>query len=290
VDLEHNSYTHEEMLALADHLGLDALFYVMRAPVYAEHIAGKDGRMFYGDGLIRAESDLTMMNLPDPTDPRLYDEARAFVASKGERAAAFITRAGIFPTLLSMGMEGFSIALYENRPFLETILDRYFEWSIEVAQRVCRLGFDLYVTTDDMAYKTGPLFSPAVFHELVMPRYRKLAEKVSLPWVMHSDGNIEPLLADLISLGIAGIHPLEKGAVDIRQIKARYGQRLCLLGNVDLNILGNGTVEETEREVRSLLEDLAPGGGYIISSGNSLASYLKPANVNAMARVIRSQT
>jgi uroporphyrinogen decarboxylase len=289
VDLEHNSYTHEEMLALADHLGLDALFYVMRAPVYAEHIAGKDGRMFYGDGLIRAESDLTMMDLPDPTDPRLYSEARAFVASKGERAAAFITRAGIFPTLLSMGMEGFSIALYENRPLLETILDRYFEWSIEVAQRVCRLGFDLYVTTDDMAHKTGPLFSPAVFHELVMPRYRKLAEKVSLPWVMHSDGNIEPLLADLISLGIAGIHPLEKGAVDIRQIKARYGQQLCLLGNVDLNILGNGTVEETEAEVRGLIGDLGPGGGSIISSGNSLTSCLKPANVNAMARIIRSQ-
>jgi uroporphyrinogen decarboxylase len=289
VDLEHNSYTHEEMLALADHLGLDALFYVMRAPVYAEHIAGKDGRMFYGDGLIRTESDLTMMDLPDPTNPRLYDEARAFAAAKGERAAAFITRAGIFPTLLSMGMEGFSIALYENRPFLETILDRYFDWAIEVAERVCRLGFDLYVTTDDMAHKTGPLFSPAVFHELVMPRYRRLAEKVNIPWVMHSDGNIEPLLADLLSLGIAGIHPLEKGAVDIRQIKARYGQRLCLLGNVDLNILGNGTVEETEAEVRGLIGDLGPGGGYIISSGNSLASYLKPANVNAMARVIRSQ-
>jgi hypothetical protein len=288
-DLEHNPYTHEEMQALADHLGLDALFYILRAPVYVEHIPGKDGRVFYGDGLIRAESDLAMMTLPDPTDPRLYDEARAFVAAKGDRAAALVTRAGISPTLMSMGIEGFSVALYENRPFLEAVLDRYFDWSIEVAGRICRLGFDLYVTTDDMAHKTGPLFSPAVFHELVMPRYRKLAEKVSLPWVIHSDGNIEPLLADLATLGIAGIHPVEKGAMDIRQIKASYRQRLCVLGNVDLNILGDGTVEETEAEVRGLIEDLGRGGGYIISSGNSLASYLKPANVNAMARVIRSQ-
>jgi len=107
--------------------------------------------------------------------------------------------------------------------------------------------------------------------------------------VVHSDGNIEPFLADMITLGISGLHPVEKGAMDIRQAKARYGDRLCVLGNVDLNILGNGTVEETEAEVRGLIEDLGPGGGYIISSGNSLASYLKPANVNAMARVIRSQ-
>jgi uroporphyrinogen decarboxylase len=289
VDLEHNPYTHEEMKAVAEHLGLDALFYVLRAPVYVQHIAGQDGRAFYGDGLVRTDRDLALMELPDPTDERLYAEARAFVGAKGERAAAFVTRAGISPTLLSMGMEGFSVALYENRPLLETVLDRYFDWSIEVARRVCRMGFDLYVTTDDMAFKTGPMFSPAVFRELVMPRYRRLAKEVSLPWVVHSDGNIEPFLADMLTLGIVGLHPLEKGAMDIRQAKARYGDRLCVLGNVDLNILGDGTVEETEAEVRGLLADLGPGGGYIISSGNSLASYLKPENVNAMARVIRAQ-
>ncbi len=286
-DLEHNAYTLAEIAELAGHLGLDDLFYVLRAPVYVKRVAGKDGRVFYGDGLIRSEADLPMMQLPDPRDPRLYDEARAFVAARGERAAAFITRAGIFSTIMSMGIEGFSYALFENLPFLETVLDRYFDWSIAVAERVCGMGFDFYVTTDDMAHKTGPLFSPRVFHDLVMPRYRKLASKVTLPWVIHSDGNIEPLLPDLMTLGIAAIHPVERGAMDIRAIKARYGRRLCLLGNVDLNILGDGTVAETEDEVRGLIRDLGPGGGYIVSSGNSLASYLKPENVEAMARAIR---
>ncbi len=288
-DLEHNAYTLPEIVELADHLGLDDLFYVLRAPVYVVRVPGKDGRVFYGDGLIRSEADLPMMELPDPRDPRLYDEARAFIAAKGERAAAFITRAGIFPTMMSMGIEGFSYALFENLPFLEQVLDRYFDWSIAVAERVSSLGFDFYVTTDDMAHKTGPLFSPRVFHDLVMPRYRKLASKVTLPWVIHSDGNIEPLLADLMSLGIAAIHPVENGAMDIRAIKARYGRRLCVLGNVDLNILGDGTVAETEDVVRGLIRDLGPGGGYIVSSGNSLASYLKPGNVEAMARAIREQ-
>jgi uroporphyrinogen decarboxylase len=288
-DLEHNPYHGEELRALADYLGLDNIFYIMRAPVYVERIPGKDGRVFYGEGLIRSEAGLAMMRLPDPTDPRLYDAARACVATKGDRAAAFVTRAGIFPTIMSMGIEGFSYALYENRRFLEAVLDRYFDWSIAVAERACSLGFDIYVTTDDMAHKTGPLFSPAVFHDLVMPRYRKLAEKVTLPWVVHSDGNIEPLLHDLMSLGIAAIHPVEKGAMDIRAVQSRYGRRVCVIGNVDLNTLGDGTVEETREEVRGLIRDLGPAGGYMISSGNSLASYLKPENVRAMAAAIRAQ-
>jgi uroporphyrinogen decarboxylase len=75
--------------------------------------------------------------------------------------------------------------------------------------------------------------------------------------------------------------------MDIRAVKRKYGQKICVIGNVDLNILAMGTPEETEREVRELIRDLGPGGGYMISSGNSLASYLKPECVLAMAQAIR---
>ncbi len=108
-----------------------------------------------------------------------------------------------------------------------------------------------------------------------------------LPWFLHSDGNILEALDILIELGVAATHPNEKGAMDIRAVKRRYGDRICLIGNVDLNILGMGTPEETDREVKELIRDLGPGGGYMISSGNSLASYLKPANVLAMSQAIK---
>jgi len=92
-----------------------------------------------------------------------------------------------------------------------------------------------------------------------------------------------PLLDDLVGLGIAGLHPLEKGAMDIRAVKRDYGDRICLLGNVDLNLLGMATPDEVEREVRELIRDVGPGGGYIVTSGNSLAGYLRPENVVALA-------
>jgi uroporphyrinogen decarboxylase len=287
-DLEANPYTVEEAKAIAGRLQLDNIFYVLRAPVYAHKQAGADGRLFYGEGLIKTEADLAKIQLPDPYDDGLYAEAEAFARAKGDYAACLVTRIGIFPTWLSMGMANFGLALYDNPSFVEAVLDRYCDWAEVVAARVCQLGFDVYVSTDDMAFKTAPFFSPKVFQELVLPRYRRVREKITLPWVVHSDGNVTPFLDDLADLGVAGLHPIEEGAMDIRAVKRAFGDRICLLGNVDLNILSAGSTEEVDRTVRALIRDLAPGGGYIVSSGNSLAGYLKPENVLALCAAVRN--
>lgn len=286
-DRERNDFSLEEARSIAQLLHMDNIRYVLRAPVYAEKVAGKDGRLFYGAGMIKTEADLDLLQLPDPAEEGLYAEAEAFARGKGDFSAWLVTRMGIFPTMLSMGLENFSVALYEHRPFLEAVLDRYCDWTIAVAKQVCQMGFDAFVTTDDMAFKSAPFFSPRVFRELVLPRFQRLAEVVTIPWIVHSDGNLMPFMEDLLSLGITGLHPIEKGAMDIRAVKKRYGNRVCLLGNVDLNLLGLGTVQEVEREVRDLIRDLAPGGGYIVTSGNSLAGYCLPENVIAMAEAVQ---
>ena len=286
-NLEANAYTIEEARMVAEFLKFDNLSYCLRAPVYAHKISGQAGRLFYGEGMIQTEADLSLLELPDPYADELYAEAERFVTQKGDYAAWFVTRLGIFPTILSMGFENFSLSIYENRSFVEEVLDRYVDWMVVLADRMCRLDFDVFVTTDDMAFNTAPFFSPEVFRELVLPRYRKVAEKITLPWIIHSDGNILPFLDDMLDLGIAGLHPLEKGAMDIRDMKQRYGDRLCLLGNVDLNLLGIGTLEEVENEVSGLIRDIGPGGGYVVTSGNSLAGYLRPENVVRLSESVQ---
>ena len=189
--------------------------------------------------------------------------------------------------MLSLGTENFCLALYDNRPFIETVLDRYCDWIAVVAERVCRLDFDVFASTDDMAFNTAPFFSPAVFRDLVLPRYRRIAKQITLPWIIHSDGNMLPFVDDLLSIGITGLHPIEKGAMDIRAMKRQYGDRLCLLGNVDLNLLGMGSPEAVDQEVQELVRDVGPAGGYIATSGNSLAGYLRPENVLALSRAVQ---
>ena len=286
-DLETNTFSLEEAKAIASFLSTDNICYGLRAPIYARKVSGQDGRLFYGEGRIKSEADLPLIQLPDPYDDALYIEAEEFAAQKGDYAACLATRIGIFPTMLSIGLERFCVALYENRAFVETVLDLYCDWAAVVVERVCQLGFDVLISTDDMAFKSAPYFSPRVFRDLVLPHYQRVASKITLPWVIHSDGNMMPFLDDLVSLGIAGMHPIEKGAMDIRAVKRAYGDRICLLGNVDLNLLGMGPPEEVDREVRELIRDVGPGGGYIVTSGNSLAGYLKPENVVALSRAVR---
>jgi hypothetical protein len=287
VDLEGNEYTVEEAKAVARRLKLDNISFLLRAPVYAEKHPGQDGILYYGAGLIRSVADLERVQLPDPLDDRLYDDARAFAAEKDEFSAWFNTRIGIFSTMLSLGLEGFSLALYDDLPLVERLLDIYVDWIEVVADRACRLGFDVFVSTDDFAFKTAPFFSPAIFRELVLPRYRRVAGKISLPWLLHSDGNIMPFLDDLLSVGIAAAHPMEPGAMDIRAVKRDYGDRLCVVGNVDINLLSLGTEAAVDDEVGDLIRDVAPGGGYILSSGNSLTGYCRMENVIAMSEAVQ---
>ena len=228
-----------------------------------------------------------MIELPDPYNDEFYADAEEFVKKRGEYPVAFVTRIGMFQTILGFGIQNFALALYDNRELVEKVLDIYFDWMTVVAERICQIGFDFFMTTDDFAFKTGLFFSPDVFKDLMAPRYRRVLEKITIPWVLHSDGNIREVVDILIDLGVAGLHPNEKGAQDIRAMKRDYGDRICLLGNVDLNILGMGSPEEVDREVRELIRDVGPGGGYILTSGNSMASYLKPECIMAMSEAVK---
>jgi uroporphyrinogen decarboxylase len=280
-------YTVDEAKAVASYLELDNITFILRAPTFAHMKVGTDGRLFPAEGMIKTDSDLSMMEFADPYSDELYAEAEVFVKNKGEYAACFVTRIGLIQTMLNLGMENFSLALYDNRDLVEKQLDMYCEWLVVVAERVCQMGFDLFWTADDFAFKTGLFFSPELFRKLMLPRYQLVLEKVTIPWLLHSDGDIKEVVDMLLELGVAGLHPIENGAMDIRAMKRKYGDRLCLMGNVDMHMLAMGTPKEVDREVRELIRDLAPGGGYIVSSGNSLASYLKPDCVLALTNAVK---
>lgn len=285
--LRKNPYSVQEAKAIAEFLGHDNIGFILRAPDYAKMEIGTAGRNFAHSGRIRTEKDLEMIQLPDPHKDEFYKEAEAFAAKKEDFACHLSTRIGLSQAMLSLGMENFSVMLYDNRPLIEKLLDIYFDWMEVVAARICQLGFDIFWTTDDFAFKTGMFFSPKLFRELLYDRYRRVLEKVTIPWVLHSDGNIKEALPILAELGVAGVHPMEKGAMDMVAVKNEFGDRMCLLGNVDLGLLGMGTPQEVDKEVKDLIRTVGPGGGYIITSGNSLASYLIPENVIAMAEAVR---
>ncbi|MCC7265190.1 MAG: hypothetical protein IT369_22005 [Candidatus Latescibacteria bacterium] len=268
--------------AISALLGRDHVCYRVAPPIPAERHAGADGIPFYGDGALQSLADLDRLQLPDPEGEALWGAAEAFQRGAGERATGVTSRAGFSPVYLAMGMEPFAVALHENLALVEGVLERYTDWAAGVARQASRRGFDFFWTSDDLAFKTGPLLSPAMFRRIFVPHLRKVADALTIPWVFHSDGDLSQVLPDLADLGVAAINPLEPEAMDIVQVKKDWGHRFCLLGNVSVHLLAVGTPAEVEAEVGRLLREVAPGGGYVLSSGNSLASYCRPENVQAM--------
>ena len=274
--------------AVLEVLALDNLNFSVAPPrfVKSQNFEGMD---IIVDGLIKTEADLKKVILPDPESDEFYQPARDFVSRYrgSNKALCITTRMGVSSAYLGMGIEHFSLMLYENLDLVLKLMDIYIEWACKAVSKINDLGFDLLVIPEDLAWKQGPMFSPKMVRELFLPRMKKVAERIKIPWIYHSDGNLLPILDDLLTLGMNAVANIEPNAMDINEVKKKYGHRICIVGNIDLHYtLTQGTPEETEAEVKKRIQEVGRGGGYILSSSNSLAPYCKPENVLAMNRAL----
>ncbi len=275
---------------VADALGLDILTFTLVPPLFAEKVVFPDGREHLVKGKLHTRDDLGLLDsLKGPTDPALYRELDALVARRSGRAIVGKTRLGLSAMLMSMDLEGFSMALADDPDLIGIVLKRYLGWFICAAGEMKKRGADLIWCFDDFAYRSGPMMSPTVFRERILPPLRQVTPDIPLPWIFHSDGDLRPVLKDLLGLGMSGLHPIEPECMSLAELKKEIGNDICLIGNVSVDILSRGTAEETRREVTRCFADGAPGGGYMISSSNSIPSYALPENVRVMADEIECQ-
>lgn len=276
-----------EALDVVRALGLDAIgihLYLPHAGLRQEI----EGRYMAVGGRLQTRADLAALHLPDPDDPALYEPYRLFVERYRDTGLALFCRLslGSDPVVLGMGFERFALALYDDRDLVVDLLDLYTGWYARATRHLCALGFDFLWFGDDIAFKTAPYMSPRLFRELFMPRFRSVANEIRKPWVFHSDGNLMPILDDLLDLGLNGLHPIEPGAMDLGELKRRYHGRLCLCGHISLDALCRGTPQQVAELTRQAIAVAAPGGGYIAGSSNSIINQCRPENVRAMQTAI----
>lgn len=177
------------------------------------------------------------------------------------------------------------------------LADRYFEVTtasmLELVDAQAEAGVDGFIGGVDLAHHTTTMISPAMFRRFIFPHMRRLTEKChsrSLPFIKHTDGNIEVVESEfLLECGIDGYHAIEPSAgMDIGRLKREFGDRIALLGNIDCGeLMTNGTKEDVVAAVRRCIRDTAPGGGYVLSSSNSIHSAIPTENFLAMIRAAR---
>ena len=126
----------------------------------------------------------------------------------------------------------------------------------------------------DYCLNDGPFLSPEQFAEFVTPYLKRLIEgyrELGFYTIKHTDGNIMPIVDQLVEANPHALHSLDPQAgVDIAEVKRTYGDRVCLIGNVDCGLLQTGTDDEAAESVRFALRHGMPGGGYIFSTSNCI--------------------
>lgn len=169
-------------------------------------------------------------------------------------------------------MEDLAVRLAEEPEALHHELDRAAKTAIAWGAEQIEAGAEVLTMCADYCFNAAPFLSPAMFAEFVTPYLARIIEghrRNGAYVIKHTDGNIMPILDQLVSANPHALHSLDpQGGVDIAEVKARVGHRVALCGNVNCALMQTGTLEQIRESAEYALAHGAPGGGFIYCTSN----------------------
>ena len=242
---------------------------------------------------ITGPEDIDKLVLPDPDDPFKFQYLEQLVHDyKGQKAICFSTRAFFLWATEMYGMDNLLVDMALEPEFVDELLDKICENQIAVAKNALRMGAEFVVDTDDYGSTHAPIISPEMFNKFCKSKITKFADAIHAAggrMIKHSDGNINPLLADIVDCHIDALHSIDPTAhMNLAEVKAKYGDKITLFGNIDCgNLLTFGTEEDVYEAVKNAIKVAGPGGGYVVASSNTIPQTAKPENVQAIIDATR---
>jgi uroporphyrinogen decarboxylase len=242
---------------------------------------------------IKTMADFERYTPPDPHAPGRFTAVDAAVQNYKGHKAVIVHLNDVFslPRYL-MGMQELLMAIVTEPELVKGLVDMSVTINLELAKEVAARGVKIIYTGDDIAYNKGPLMSPKHFRELFYPGFCRVIsgfKELGLYVIKHTDGNLWSILDMIIDSGIDCLDPIDPQAgMDLGEVKAKYGDRVALKGNVDCaQLMTFGTPDEVIEATKDALRVGMPGGGYILSSSNSIHSAVKPENYAALMHAWR---
>jgi uroporphyrinogen decarboxylase len=251
-----------------------------------------DGQRYWQDeasGPIQSWADFEAYPWPKAEDvsPAALEYVSAIVP-EGMKVAAFVF-GGVFEhSTWLMGLQSFSYALRDQPDLVEAISQRVGELVTATCARAAAVeNVGMILLADDFGFYSGMLVSPAVLRRYILPHYKKavdIAHQAGKPLVFHSCGNMYQLMDDLIDdIGVDAKHSFEDKIIPVEEVYRRWGDRVAVLGGVDMDLLGRGTEEEVRARTRQILEVCGvKGTGYCLGTGNTAANFIPRQNYLAM--------
>jgi uroporphyrinogen decarboxylase len=286
------------LIVIARELDLDGITAMTSAPweqvdgPYLKDALGvvyrrsEHGAPYPVDGPIKEPADLKgfRMRQPQDSDFMMLDILRSEFP---DRAIAFHMPATFKLSWSLMGsMEELFLKYILDPDFVQEMARLVTDYCLEIVDVAFKKGADFIACEGDLAQNQGSIMSPAHYDEYIGPYHKELCDRVHQndgKIIKHSDGNLTPLIPALLDAGFDGIHPIQPQNMDIGETKREFGGQACILGNIDCSfLLVFDTPEDVRKSVKETITAAAPGGGYIISSSNSIHPGCKPENYIAM--------
>jgi uroporphyrinogen decarboxylase len=285
------SITPEDHVEFAGRLGMDAVVCNFNWRPNNVMQMASDGTEHYVDGSIKSEADLPNLDPPTPIDAQLRYLERYLKAAQGTGVGVFANFTSFFDSaMLAVGVSDSFLMFYDNRPFLETLMDILLAHQEKVMQAVCDEFADeltFILVNDDIAHNAGLMINPRMFLEIFPQRMKRLiapAKAAGKLVAYHTDGKMDKIFPILDDIGFDIVHPIEPESNDIFAVKQQWGKRFALVGNIPTVLLAYGPVEEIEDRVRLYCQNMGPGGGYVLGSSTSIMEGIPPQNFVAMTR------
>lgn len=210
---------------------------------------------------------------PDPSRPELYIASQQMLRDfKDDYWIVGVTVTTIFETGWALrGLEQMLLDMAMDTGLANHIFDIPYRYHLTAAKKLVEMGVDMVWTGDDVGAQDNMLISPKMWRQYFKPRMANFIAELkainpALKVAYHTDGNILPIIPELIEIGIDVLNPIQPASMDPADIKNKFGDKLCFWGSIDeQHTLPFGSAEDVWDEVLERLKTLGSGGGLILA-------------------------
>lgn len=192
------------------------------------------------------------------------------------------------------GLENFLLDLLERPDWAHFLLDRLTELACRNAETLATAGIDVLALDDDVGMPRTMIISPTMWRTFFKPRLARIIQaaraiKSDLGVLYHSDGYFEPIIADLIEIGVNAINPLQPEYMDAVRIRQQFGPSLALWGTVGRQTTFSfATPTEIRQEVKERVETLGRAGLILCPAYDIDEPDVPGANIAAFLAAVRA--
>jgi len=234
---------------------------------------------------------------PDPLAEGRFDDAEKYIRMyKGQYFIVGDMELTMYDMMQQLvGTEKLLVDIAEGAAYVEVLMDKCKDFALAIGKKLVSMGVDGIWAGDDFGAQNGMLISPRMWRRYFKERYRQVYSELravnpEVVIMQHCDGAVAPILGDWIEVGLEVFNPVQPNVPghDPIDLKTKFGDRLSFWGAIDQQkLLPFGTPDEIEADVRSKIEILGQGGGYMVSPAHIIQSDTPMENVEAFIRSVK---